>query len=252
MRWVDTHGHLYLLDEPAADVVARAVAVGVAHVVCPGIDLGTSLASRDLAAAIPGVSWTAGVHPHEASIWPAVADRIAEAATEAVAVGECGLDWYRNLAPRVEQLAAFRAQAELAVALDKPLLVHCRDAFSDVLDVLGDTGAGSLAVLHSWTGGRRWTRRFAELGVTFSYSGIVTYPGAEAVRLGAVEVPRERVMVETDTPYLTPEPDRARRNEPANVVRVGEALAALWGVDVADVAALTTARATAVFGVPGG
>ncbi len=108
---------------------------------------------------------------------------------------------------------------------------------------------GERAILHCWTGGPRWTKRFAELGVTFSFAGPITFEGGDTVRRGAAVAPPERTMVETDTPYLTPPPNRRAHNEPANVVTVGHALAAVWGMDPVEVAALTTATATCLFGV---
>jgi len=253
VRWVDTHCHLTMLDEPAGRVLDRAATVGVGWVMCPGIDADSSNAARAVAGAEPGrVLWSAGLHPHDADRWPAEADRIVALAADAAAVGECGLDHYRELSPRDVQRVAFEAQVGLAVELDKPVIVHCRDAFAAVFEVLEGAGLGSRAVLHSWTGGRRWTKRFRELGATFSFSGIVTYPTAHTLREAVSEVDPATAMVETDTPYLTPEPNRTDRNEPANVVAVGTELAALWGIDVGEVARLTTARAVSVFGAPDG
>jgi len=121
--------------------------------------------------------------------------------------------------------------------------VHCRDAFSDVFALLEETGTSGRAILHCWTGGPRWTRRFRDLGVTFSFAGPITYPTGDTVRRAAAEAPIERTMVETDTPFLTPPPHRELPNEPANVVRVGEALAAVWGVAASEVARSTSAVA---------
>lgn len=246
--WVDTHCHLQLSLEEPGPLMDRAHAAGVAWVVAPGTDLATSVASRDLALAHPAtVVPTAGLHPHDAVRWEAEGDAISELAAGAAAIGECGLDFYRNLSPPDIQRTVFRLQVELAIALDKPVIVHCRDAFADVHAILEETGAGSRAVLHCWTGGPRWTRRFIDLGVTFSFAGPITFETGETVRLAAAEAPPERTMVETDTPYLTPPPHRREPNEPANVVRVGEALAAVWSIPVAEVARLTTATAERVF-----
>lgn len=217
----------------------------------PGIDLETSLAAKNVAALEPQrATWSAGLHPHDASKWIAEGEQIGELAAEAAAIGECGLDFYRNLAPRQAQLDAFRAQLALAAQLDKPVIVHCRDAFAEVYDELASAQLDENAVLHCWTGGPRWTKRFRDLGVTFSYAGPITFEGGDTVRLGAAEAPPERTMVETDTPYLTPPPHRRALNEPANVGRMGEALAEVWGLEVAEVATLTTAAAERVFGGP--
>ncbi len=249
--WVDTHGHLFLLDEPAEVVLARALRTGVDWLVCPGIDVATSEVSRAIAAKHPDrVLWSAGLHPHSSTSWPDVADRISELAPDASAVGECGLDWYRELAPRDHQIHAFTAQLELAASLDKPVIVHCRDAFKDVFAALEEAALGEKAVLHCWTGGPKWTRRFREIGVSFSFAGPITYTTADTLRLGAEHAPPDRSMVETDCPYLTPEPIRSESNEPANVHFTGRALADVWGVDVGTVASMTTANATRIFGAP--
>jgi len=245
--WVDSHCHLFLLEEPPGPVLDRAEEVD--WVLCPGVDLETSLQARRMATADPArIRWSAGLHPHEASRWEEVAGRIATLAREAAAVGECGLDYYRDRSPREDQRRAFRGQVALAGELGVPLVVHCRDAFADVYEILAAAELGDRAVLHSWTGGPRWTRRFRELGVTFSFSGILTYGGAETVRLAAAEVPLDRALVETDSPYLTPEPHRDRPNEPARVSLVGEALAAAWDLPVDRVAEATARRAAALFG----
>ena len=249
--WVDTHCHLFLLEDRPSQVLDRAAEAGVGWVMCPGIDLLTSQRAAEIAQEHPDrVIWSAGLHPHDASTWSTVADDIAQMAADAWAIGECGLDWYRDLAPREHQIQAFADQLGLARELGKPIIIHCRDAFADVYEMVGDAGLGELAVLHCWTGGPKWTRRFRELGVTFSFAGPITYTTADTLRLGAAEAPPERTMVETDSPYLTPEPHRSLPNEPAHVPLTGRALADVWGVDPAEVAQLTTTTAARVFGGP--
>lgn len=250
--WVDSHCHLFSLDESPGAVFERAAAVGVSWVVVPGIDLGTSLEARRIAEELEGKArWAAGLHPHDAAKWPVEADRIEELAGDAVAVGECGLDFYRNLAPRQAQFEAFRAQLGIAKGLDKPAIVHCRDAFAEVYAELEAVDLAEKAILHCWTGGPRWTKRFRELGVTFSFAGPITFEGGDTVRLGAAEAPPDRTMIETDSPYLTPPPNRRSINEPANVVAMGAALGEIWGLATSEVARLTTATATRVFGAAG-
>lgn len=246
MTWVDTHCHLQLDGRDPAGLLDRAV--DVAWVVAPGVDAASSAASIELSEAFPGrVLATAGLHPHEASRWGEEKARIEEMAAVVEAIGETGLDFYRMLSPQDQQLAAFEAQIELAGAFDLPLIVHCRDAFEAVHGALERTGAGPRALLHSWTGGRRWTRRFLDLGAMFSFSGMLAFDTAETIRLGAELVPPARAMVETDTPYLAPPPHRGERNEPAWVSFVGEALARVWGLDPAEVAEVTSANAAKVF-----
>lgn len=252
-HWVDSHGHLFLLEQEPDVALQRAVDAGVEWIVCPGIDVETSEQSMDLAERFPGrVQWTAGLHPHDAEQWPDVGARIADLAAEADGVGECGLDYYRNLSPRDAQIEAFKDQLGLAQKHDIPIVIHCRDAFSDVFELVGEADLGERAVLHCWTGGRKWTKRFRELGVTFSYAGALTYKTAETMRLAAREVPRDRTMVETDSPYLTPEPKRSEANEPANVPITGAVLAEVWDMPVEEVAAATSSTAARVFGSPRG
>jgi TatD DNase family protein len=131
--------------------------------------------------------------------------------------------------------------------LGKPIIIHCRDAFADVHELISETGVGPRAILHCWTGGTRWTKRFLDLGVTFSFAGPLAFATGDTIRLGAALVPPERAMVETDTPYLAPPPHRGEQNEPAWVSLVGIALARVWGLDVDDVARITSGNATRVF-----
>lgn len=246
MTWVDTHCHLQLDDRPPAELLQRARDVD--WVVAPGVDAVSSRASLDLAAEFPGqVYATCGLHPHEAAEWPGQRDVIEELAPEACAIGETGLDFYRELSPREAQEDAFRDQISLAEELAKPIIVHCRDAFSDVHRIIEDTGVGPRTVLHCWTGGTRWTKRFLELEVTFSFAGPIAFETGETIRLGAELVPPDRALVETDTPYLAPPPHRGEQNEPAWVAHVGAALAGVWGMGVDEVAEVTSANAARVF-----
>jgi TatD DNase family protein len=247
MGWVDTHCHLQLDERDPEELLARASDVD--WIVVPGVDLDSSMAALGLASRHPGrVLATAGLHPHDAEEWARQGPAIAAIASEVSAIGETGLDFYRNLAPREHQIASFRAQIELALEHGKPIVVHCRDAFADVHAIVEETGVGPQAVLHCWTGGPKWTRRFLDLGVMFSFAGPVAFDTGETVRLGAAEVPPDRALVETDTPYLAPPPHRGERNEPAWVALVGAALAGVWGLPVEETAAATTSNAERVFG----
>lgn len=246
--WVDSHCHLQLAEAETDDLMAEAVAADVGWVMVPGIDAASSAAARRLADGDDRLKWAAGLHPHDASLWPEQADRIAALAADADAVGEIGLDFYRDLSPRGVQLEAFTAQIELAQELGLPILVHCRDAFAALYDIIEATGVGPATVLHCWTAGPRWTRRFRDLGVTFSFAGPVAFENGDTVRRGAAEAPPDRTMVETDTPLLSPPPFRNEENRPANVVLIGEALAGVWGERVADVEESTTAAAHRILG----
>ncbi len=233
MAWVDTHCHLQLDGRDPSELLDRATEVD--WVVVPGVDLDSSKESLALAADNPGrVLPTAGLHPHDAVKWKSESEAIAELAVHVSAVGETGLDFYRDLSPRKVQRTAFNEQIALAIDYDKPLVVHCRDAFADVFEILEETGAGPRSVLHCWTGGTRWTKRFLDLGVVFSYAGPVAFETGETIRLG-------------DTPYLAPPPHRGAQNEPAWVALVGSALAGVWGMGVEDVAAVTSSNAARIF-----
>ena len=211
MPWVDTHCHLQLDDRDSAALLDRAP--DVEWVVVPGVDARSSAAAVRLAEQFPSrVFSTAGLHPHDASSWPAQEEAIKEMSKQVVAIGETGLDFYRDLSPRADQERSLLDHIELAQTTGLPLIVHCRDAFAKVHELIESTGVGPRSVLHCWTGGRKWTRRFLELGVTFSFAGPLAFETGETIRLGAELVPPERALVETDTPYLTPPPHRAGSN----------------------------------------
>lgn len=247
MGWVDSHCHLQLDEREPAELLGRASDVD--WLVAPGVDLESSRASVHLAGEYPGrVLATAGLHPHDAAAWPDQAQGIRALAPRVAAIGETGLDFYRDLSPRDAQIRAFRDQIDLATEYDLPIIVHCRDAFRAIFDIVEETGAGPRTILHCWTGGPRWTRRFLDLDVTFSFAGPVAFETGDTVRRGAALVPPERAMVETDTPYLAPPPHRGEFNEPAWVALNGAALAGVWGLDVSEVAAITANNAARVFG----
>ncbi|GBD84351.1 putative deoxyribonuclease YcfH [bacterium BMS3Abin02] len=246
MTWVDAHCHLQLADEDPLALLARAGDVD--WVVVPGIDAATTKAAMALALEAPSrVFATAGLHPHAAARWADERDEIARLATRSVAIGEIGLDYYRDLSPREAQREAFRDQLLLAADLDLPAVVHCRDAFADVHEIVEDTETADRVVLHCWTGGPRWTKRFLESGARFSFAGPVAFETGDTVRRGAALVPPERATVETDTPYLSPPPFRKQPNEPARVALVGEALARVWGMDPVQVAAVTSSNAARIY-----
>ena len=247
MGWVDSHCHLQLDDRDPAQLISRATEVD--WLVVPGVDAESSAAALDLAARFPDrVLATAGLHPHEASSWDEQEAEISQLASRAAAVGETGLDFYRNLAPPGDQRRSFEGQLRLSEALGKPVIVHCRDAFAEVHEILERTGAGPRAILHCWTGGRRWTKRFLPLGCWFSFAGPIAFETGETIRLAAELIPPERALVETDTPFLAPPPHRHELNEPAYVSLVGAALAQVWSLPVEQVTKQTSANAAAVFG----
>ena len=244
--WVDSHCHLQLTDQEPSVLLQRASDVD--WLVVPGIDAASSRAALDLADQYPDrLRAAVGLHPHEADKWTVERPAIVEQAPQAAAIGEIGLDFYRDLSPRDQQVQAFTDQLELAAELDKPAVVHCRDAFREIHDVIETTGTGERVVMHCWTGGPRWSRRFLDLGVMISFAGPVAFETGVTVRRAAAVVPPERALVETDTPYLSPPPYRGEPNEPARVALVGAALAGVWGMAEEAVARITADNARRVF-----
>jgi len=244
---IDTHAHLDALDEPAGEVLARAREAGVRRVIAVGSGIASCRATLAIAAAEDGVYAALGIHPHQAADGEDV-----EALVEllghpkAVAVGETGLDYYRNDAPRDEQRALFRAEAELAVRTAKPLVVHSRAADEDTAGTLRLLPGDLPVVLHCFSSPALLAPAL-EHGWYVSFAGNVTYPNARDLRTAAVRIPPDRLLAETDSPYLAPQPVRGRRNEPAHVVHTLAALAEARGEDPAGLGARIEQNATRVF-----
>jgi TatD DNase family protein len=194
---------------------------------------------------------TVGLHPHDASRFSAEWDQLQQlaGAPEVVAVGESGLDFHYMHSPRDEQEEAFRAQIQLAKRLDRALVIHSRDAWDDTFRVLADEGAPDRTVFHCFTGSTDEARRALRFGAWLSFSGIVSFPSAVQLRAAAAAVPADRLLVETDAPYLAPVPYRGRENEPAYVPFVGSAVAAARHANEVEVAATTAANTAAAFQV---
>jgi TatD DNase family protein len=254
--WVDSHCHLGYegTDDDPATQVAEAVAAGVEAMICVGTDLVSSRRAVDLARVHPEVRATVGLHPHEASEladqWPALEALAREHADVVAGIGEGGFDLFYEHSARDQQEVAFRAHVQLAHELDRALVIHSRDAWDDTFAVLADIGVPPRTVFHCFTGGPDEARRALDLGAHLSFSGIVSFKNAGDVRAAAALVPLDRVLVETDAPYLAPVPHRGKPNRPAWVVDVGAALAAAMDRPVEEVAAATRRNATAVFGHP--
>ncbi len=258
----DTHCHLADPDyEGDLDqVLARAWQAGLVGLVCVGYDLESSRAAVALASRDRRVRAAVGLHPHCAKeLKMAGGDftaRLRDLAQDprVVAIGETGLDFYRDLSPRPAQMAAFRAQVETALDLGLPLIVHDRDAHEQTLALLReyygpDRGSGEAraGVLHCFSGSLETALGCLELGFSISFAGPLTYPKADRARAVAAAVPWERLLVETDAPYLAPQSRRGRRNEPALVAEVVAALAAVKGTTLERAAAETTANARRLF-----
>jgi TatD DNase family protein len=249
----DTHAHLHF-PEFAGDldaVLGRARAAGVRRMVTIGTDVATSRAAVALAAREPDVWAAVGIHPHEATSADDTAlveiERLASAA-RVVAIGETGLDFFRNLSPREAQLRAFRAQLALARRAGKPVLVHCRDAHEETLSLLAAEGArGRGGIMHCFSGDLAIARRCLDLGLLISLAGPVTYPKPGALPEVARMIPSDRLVVETDSPYLPPQPYRGKRNEPAYVAITAARVAELRGEPLTDLAARMSENARTLF-----
>lgn len=245
---IDTHAHLTELGEADA-AVERAAEAGVTRILTVGTSVEDCRSALELADRHDGVFAVLGIHPHEAGT--ATGRDLAElrdlfAHRKAVAVGETGLDWYRDYAPRVDQRRVFAAQLELASELRKPVVIHTRAADEDTLAELADHAG--VVVLHCFSSPRMLPTAL-ERNWYVSFAGNVTFPKAVDLRLAATQVPAERILAETDSPYLAPQPVRGKRNEPANVVHTIAALARARGEDATVLEAQIDRNASACFGL---
>ena len=264
---IDTHCHLThgRLRTQLVDVLGRADAAGVKAVVSAASSVGDAAAAVELAAKFPQVYCTAGVHPHDARDVPDDFLQQLEALAnhpKCIAIGEIGLDYHYEYSPRADQQRVFGEQLALAGRLGKPIVVHTREAFADTMTVLAESGVnGSRVVFHSFTGSPVETGKVLDLGAAVGFSGIVTFPSASDLRASAALVPDERMLVETDAPFLSPEPvrrvkpngpvhkRRVKPNEPANVRHVAACLAGVRKCRPERIAELTTANAVRLLGL---
>jgi len=249
VRWTDNHCHLHFREADAAAVthaIATARDAGVERFVTVGCDVADSRAAIDVARAHDGVFATAGVHPHEAEHGiEGLEELLSDPAV--VAVGECGLDFHYDHSPRDVQRAVFAAQVALANARGLALVIHTRDAWDDTFDVLAAEGTPRRTVFHCFTGGADEARRALDVGAVLSFSGIITFKTAEDIRDAARLCPLDRLLVETDSPYLAPVPNRGKPNRPGWVPLVGAGVALAKGVTTEAVEAATHSTAEQVF-----
>jgi TatD DNase family protein len=252
IRYIDTHAHLQagqFADDRDA-TIERAAAAGVARMIEIGYDLPSSHAAVALAAAHPQIYAVVGVQPnHIADAPPDWLDEVRWLATQpkVVAIGEIGLDYYWNKASPAAQEASFRAQLALARELALPVVIHSRDAQADMVRILQDAAQGQAGIMHSFMGGWAFAEACLEVGFMLSLSGPLTFRRNAELHDVARRAPLEMLLSETDSPYLTPDPHRGRRNEPAYIPLVTQQLAALRGIGVAEAAAALWANAERVF-----
>lgn len=251
----DTHAHL---DDPKYDVdreemLARAQAAGIGLILNVGYDLASSQRSIDLADQYDFIYAGVGVHPHDAQVVDEAAlDQLRQMAKhpKVVALGEIGLDYYYDNSPREAQRQVFKQQVELAIELQLPIIVHDRDAHGEVMEILR-AAAGRLpgGVLHCFSGSYEMAMECIKLGLYVSFAGPVTFKNAAKLKDIATRVPLDRMLIETDAPYLTPEPYRGKRNESAHVAQVAQVIAELRGITVAELAQQTTQNGQRLFSI---
>ena len=252
MNWTDSHCHVQQCEGGADAAMDRARAAGVTGMVVVGTDVATSREAIALAARHPDVRATVGLHPHDASkLGDEWSDLVELAGSPGVvAIGEAGFDLhYRHSEPDAQE-EAFRMQIRLAKELDRALVIHTREAWPETFRVLADEGVPPRTVFHCFTGGPAEAEACVEIGAHLSFSGIVSFKGADDVRAAARVTPLDRMLVETDAPYLAPVPHRGRDNEPALVAVVGAALAEAVGCSEAEIAQCTSTNAARVLETP--
>lgn len=245
--WTDSHCHVPY-EGVDLSVIDDARAAGVSRLITVGTDAAQSAAAAEAARSRDGVWATVGLHPHQATDGVGSILAVLDGAgPEVVAVGECGLDYYYEHSPRDAQRSAFAAQVGLAHDRDLALVIHTRDAWDDTFDVLAAEGVPARTVFHCFTGGPAEAERVLATGAWLSFSGIITFRTADDLRAAAARCPLDRVLVETDSPYLAPVPHRGQPNRPALVPLVGAGLAQAMGRPVAEVEEATWANTAAAF-----
>ncbi len=254
--FIDTHAHLdhHQYDEDRQQTIQRALESGISHMITIGCDLASSRASVELARQHLAIFAAVGIHPHDAVELDdkalEVLEDLARENSKVVAIGEIGLDFYRDRSPRDIQIHAFRQQIRLARKVGLPVIVHDRDAHQEVLEILRQEKAAETGgVLHCFSGDLIMAQACIELGFYLSFPATITYPKNDALREVVKSIPTERLLMETDCPYLAPQPLRGKRNEPALLRHTAEQIAHIKGLSVEDVARITNLNAYRLFGI---
>jgi TatD DNase family protein len=257
---VDTHCHLTMsaFDEDRDLVIERAQNAGVHKIVVPGLDIPSSEEAISLSHAKPSIYAAVGIHPHNASEWSATSrNKLLSLAKskKVVAIGEIGLDFYRNLSPKDIQINVFKYQLEIATELDLPVIIHNREASREVLEILiewskskNPSSGSRLGVLHAFSADLDTAKKVIDAGFLLGIAGPITYKNATNLREITTKIPYRRIIIETDAPYLTPHPKRGKRNEPANVVFVANQLSKTLQQDYNFMARITSENAAGLFG----
>jgi len=254
---IDSHTHLFLCERPEAEVVAAALEAGVGRMLNVGLDAESNELAIAAAGRHEGVFATAGCHPTDATGFDdaraAAIARLADENEKVRAIGETGIDYYRETASRADQRRAFEAQIDIARERELPIVIHARDpdgetgAVDDIFEILDSRGDGVRVILHCFAAPWR-TQDAIDRGWYCSFSGVVTFPSADDLREAAAKLPDELVLVETDAPYLAPQPIRGKTNEPAHVVSTAEVVAEVRGVTYAELERTVEVNARGLFG----
>ncbi len=260
MQLTDTHCHLDFdrFDKDRDEVLQRALDAGLIRILVPGIDISSSQVAIQLAEKYSQVYAAVGVHPNSGGSWEtSTLSKIKTLSQhpKVVAIGEIGLDFYRKWTPQDVQKKIFMSQLELAQELGIPIIIHCRDAYRDILRILSDWAiriamskfSNAPGVFHSFSGNIEQTKLLLEQGFSFGISGPVTFKNAEVLRKVVAEIPLDRILIETDAPYLTPHPLRGRRNEPAYVFYVVEKIAEIFNLSSSKIGEITTENSKRIF-----
>ena len=251
----DSHAHIddERFDADRDEVVARALAAGVSLIVNIGADMASSARSVALAEKYPGIYAAVGMHPHDSQDMKETDYRQLEQWAnhpKVVAIGEIGLDYHYDLSPRPVQKEVFLRQLDVARKTGKPFIIHEREAHADMLDIIRNAARGLNGVFHCFSGSVETAREYLKMGFYISVAGPVTFPKSVKTKEVAKAVPLDRLLVETDSPYLTPQPFRGKRNEPAYVRLVAEEIANLRDISLAELAEATTANVRRLFNIP--
>lgn len=255
----DTHCHLTLphFDQDRQQVLTRAKEEGVNRILIPGLDLASSRRAVELSQRYPEIYAAVGIHPHNAKDWDRSTEqelRELARSPKVVAIGEIGLDYYRDLSPREKQRSAFQDQLDLALEMELPVVIHNRNAIDDLMSCIETWSArlpatlkNGSGVLHANSADLENTRKVIEAGFYIGVAGPITYQKSEVLRRITAQLPLERVLLETDAPYLTPHPKRGKRNEPSYLQLIAQQCATLFEVSVNTISATTSQNATDLF-----
>jgi len=258
MALIDTHAHLNFpqFHPDLEEVINRAWAHGLVAVINIGTDLATSTESVNLASRYTNIYATVGLHPHDADHWEAQIEGLKQLARQpkVIAIGEIGLDYFRNLSAHDQQLGAFRAQLELALQLQKPVVLHCRDAYTEMLALLEDEYIPRIkdyppGIIHSFAAGPAYAQKFLKLGFYIGINNMITYPQNTSLQEAVKIIPLERLVLETDCPFLPPWPLKGQRCEPAYTVDVARKIAEIKEVAVRAVEETSTSNAQKIFNI---